>query len=140
MSDMLYTDKVAWLWRYRDNLKKQRILQQHIRELRSIAERITPTLSPTPGGAGDGNALPRAVESLVNAQKDLADQVKQCNLIRAEVSAAIETVEKTRDREILSRRYILGQKFEQIAVQMLLDYRWVRRCHNRAVRNMKLTP
>lgn len=140
MADMLYTDKVAWLWRYRDNLKKQRILQQHIRELRSIAERITPTLSPTPGGAGDGNALPRAVESLVNAQKDLADQVEQCNLIRAEVSEAIETVEKTRDREILSRRYILGQKFEQIAVQMLLDYRWVRRCHNRAVRNMKLTP
>ncbi len=136
MSDMLYTDKVAWLWRYRDNLKKQRILQQHIRELRSIAERITPTLSPTPGGAGDGNALPRAVESLVNAQKDLTDQVEQCNLIRAEVSAAIETVEKTRDREILSRRYILGQRWEEIAVEMHYKYQHICRCHRKAVEKL----
>lgn len=140
MPDMLYQEKVAWLWRYRDGLKKQRILQQHIQELRALAERITPTISPTPGGGGDGNAMARAVENMAKAQQDLADQVEHCNQIRAEVSETIDKVDKARDREILARRYILGEKFEQIAVHMLLEYRWVRRCHNRAVRNLKIDP
>ena len=104
MPDMLYQDKVAWLWRYRDGLKKQRILQQHIQELRALAERITPTISPTPGGGGDGNAMARAVENMAKAQQDLADQVEHCNQIRAEVSGAIDKVDKSRDREILARR------------------------------------
>lgn len=139
MPEMLYQDKVAWLWRYRDGLKKQRILQQHIQELRALAERITPTISPTPGGGGDGCAMARAVENMAKAQQDLADQVEHCNQIRAEVSGAIDNVDKARDREILARRYILGETFEQIAVHAHLEYRWVRRCHNSAVRDMNLT-
>ena len=140
MPDMLYTDKVAWLWRYRDALNKETILQQHIAELRSIAERITPHISPTPGGAGDGQAIARAVEALISTEQQLAEQSTQCSRICAEVVNAIDTVCNARDRQILYRRYILEEKFEQIACRMLLDYRWVRRCHNRAVRNLKIDP
>ena len=140
MPEMLYQDKVAWLWRYRDALHKETILQQHIAELRSVAERITPNISPTPGGAGDGQAIARAVEALISTEQQLAEQSEQCNRICAEVINAIDTVGNARDRQILSRRYILGEKFEQIACRMLLDYRWVRRCHNRAVRNLKIDP
>ena len=38
-----------------------------------------------------------------------------------------------RDQEILRRRYLLGQRFEQIAVEMHLEYRWVRRRHKKSL-------
>ena len=138
LPEMMFEEKKDWLWRYREGLRKQKIIQKHIRELREMAECITPTISQTPGGSGDGNAMARAVENMAKAQQDLADQVEQCLQIRAEVEAAIDKVDNDRDREILARRYILGVKFEQIAVHMHLEYRWVRRCHNRAVRNIKI--
>lgn len=140
MSEMMFEEKKDWLWRYREGLRKQKIIQKHIRELREMAEYITPTISLTPGGGGDGNAMARAVENMAKAQQDLADQVEHCNQIRMEVESAIKQVDKARDREILARRYILGEEFAQISVHMNLEYRWVRRCHNQAVRRIKIDP
>ena len=48
------------------------------------------------------------------------------------------TVTKNFPREILIRRYISGQKWERIAVEIHLEYRWVLRLHGKALQ--KLTP
>ncbi len=68
---------------------------------------------PCPQPQTDGRRLPRAV--------------------RREVVAALEQVTNARDHEILRRRYILGQNFEQISAEMHIDYRWVRRIHKRSL-------
>jgi len=36
-------------------------------------------------------------------------------------------------RDVLVRRYLQGQSFEQVAVGMGFDYRWTRRLHGRAL-------
>lgn len=137
---MTYEEKVRWLRRYQDSLRRERELAEEVEQLRARACKVTPSLTGMPGGTCDGQSLPRAVESIVQAQQELQAQINQCGYIRREVVAALEQVTNARDHEILRRRYLLGQKWEQIAVEMHLEYRWVTRRHRRTVESMILTP
>ena len=135
---MTYEEKVRWLRRYRDALKLEVELRQELEAQRARACKTTAALTGMPGGGGDGQALPRAVESIVAAQQELQAQINLCGATRREVVAALDQVTDARDHEILRRRYLLGQRFEEIAVDMMLEYRWVRRLHKRAVNILTL--
>lgn len=126
-------EKKRWLWRYRDALRLEEELRQELEDQRSRACKTTAALTGMPGGGGDGQALPRAVESIIAAQQELQAQINLCGATRREVVAVLDQVADERDHEILRRRYLLGQRFEEIAVEMCLEYRWVRRRHKRAV-------
>lgn len=133
MTSMTYEEKVRWLRRYQDSLRRERELLQELDQLHSRACKVTPALTGMPGGGGDGQSLARAVESIVQARQELDAQVNQCGAIRREVVAALEQVTNPRDHEILRRRYILGQRWEEIAVEMHYKYQHVCRCHKDAV-------
>lgn len=135
---MTYEDKVRWLRRYQDSLRRERELAEELEQLRTRACKVTPSLTGMPGGASDGQALPRAVESIVQAQQELQAQINVCGAIRREVVAAIEQIKNPRDHEILRRRYLLGQKWEQIAVEMYYSYKQVRRRHRACVESLCL--
>ena len=130
---MTYDEKVTWLRRYLDSLRRERELAEELEQLHSRACKVTPALTGMPGGASDGQSLARAVESIVQAQQELQVQITQCGYIRREVIAALEQVTNARDHEILRRRYILGQRWEVIAVEMHYKYQHVCRCHRDAV-------
>lgn len=136
MTSMTYEDKVRWLRRYQDSLRRERELAEELEQQRARACKVTPSLTGMPGGPSDGQSLARAVESIVQAQQELQAQINQCGYIRREVVAALEQVTNARDHEILRRRYIIGQKFDQISVSMNIEYRWVRRIHKRTVEKM----
>lgn len=137
---MTYEEKVRWLRRYQNSLRRERELADELNQLHSRACRVTPALTGMPGGGGDGQNLARAVESIVQAQQELQVQINQCGAIRREIVAALDQITNPRDHEILRRRYILGQRWEEIAVEMHLEYRWVTRRHRRTVESMILTP
>lgn len=130
---MTYEEKVRWLRRYRDALRLEKELREELKDQQTRACKTTAALTGMPGGGGDGQALPRAVESIVAAQQELQAQINLCGATRNEVVAALDQVTDARDHEILRRRYLLGQRFEQIAVEMCLEYRWVRRRHKKGV-------
>lgn len=135
---MTYEEKVRWLRRYRDALKLEVELRQELEAQRARACKTTAALTGMPGGGGDGQALPRAVESIIAAQQELQAQITLCGAVRREVVAVLNQIADARDHEILRRRYLLGQRFEEIAVDMMLEYRWVRRLHKRAVNILTL--
>lgn len=135
---MTYDEKVRWLRRYRDALRLEEELRQELEDQRSRACKTTAALTGMPGGGGDGQALPRAVESIVEAQQELQAQINVCGAVRREIVAALDQIDDARDHEILRRRYLRGQKFEQIAVEMNLEYRWVRRLHKKCVGKMDI--
>lgn len=135
---MTYEEKRRWLWRYQDSLRRERELAEEVEQLQTRACKVTPSLSGLPGGTGDGQALPRAVEEIVRAQQELQAQINQCGAIRREIVAALEQVSNSRDHEILRRRYILGQKWERIAVEMYYSYKQVRRRHRACVESLCL--
>lgn len=133
---MTYEEKVRWLRRYQDSLRRERELAEEVEQLRARACKVTPSLTGMPGAPNDGQSLPRAVEEIVQAQQELQAQINKCGAIRREILAAIDQVTDTRNHEILRRRYILIQKFEQISVDMDMDYRWIRRIHKKTVERM----
>ena len=135
---MTYKEKRDWLFRYRDSLRCEEELVREVERLRSEAARVTPLLSVMPGGGGDGQTLPRVVEQIVDAQENLQAQVNRCGAIRREIVAVLEQVTNARDHEIMRRRYILGQRWEYIAVVMKMDLRWVYRRHKQTVEGLTI--
>lgn len=134
---MTYNEKKAWLWRYQISLKREKVLADEIEVLHSRACRVTPALTGMPGGPSDGQSLPRAVESIQQAQQDLQDQIAQCESIRREIVEVIaHQVTDPIDNEILCRHYLCGQKWEQIAVAMNYNYKHVCKRHKRAVEKL----
>lgn len=137
---MNYEDKVRWLRRYQESLRRERELAEEVEQLRSRACKVTSSLSGMPGGTSNGQSLPRAVEQLLQTQQELQCQINQCDAIRREIVDIFAQVANPRDYEILRRRYILGQRWEEIAVEMHLEYRWVTRRHRHTVESLILTP
>lgn len=134
---MTYPEKIAYLYRYRDAVRREKTIADEIEALRAEAARVTQALTGMPGG-GDGQAIPRAVERILDAQQRLAAEAARCAAARAEVRAAIDTVPDPLRRDILTRRYILGQRWERIAADNDLVMRQVFRLHHRAVEAMDL--
>lgn len=135
---MTYEEKVRWLRRYRDALRLEKELREELKDQQTRSCKTTAALTGMPGGGGDGQALPRAVESIVAAQQELQAQINLCGATRREVVAALDQVTDARDHEILRRRYLLGQRWEKIAVEMNIELRWVYRRHRRAVSGLTM--
>ncbi len=128
---MTYDEKVRWLRRYQDSLRRERELAEEVELLRSRAYKVTHALTGMPGGPSDGQALPRAVEEILEAQQELEKQIEQCNTIRREVANTIEQITSPKENEIFRRRYILGQTWEDIAEHIDISTRWVQILHRK---------
>ena len=120
---MTYEEKKEWLRRYRKAAKLEKIKLEEVERYRTDAEHITQVLSPVPGGAGDGQALPRSVERITDAMQAANAQVMEC---------------QRTCKEILYLRYIGGKKWEQIAIKMGMDVSRVYRRHKRAVKALDI--
>ena len=107
-------------------------------QLRAEAASVSQALSGMPSDGGDGQAIPRAVERIADAESRLASAYGTALAERSRVKDAIDTVPDPLRRDILTRRYILGQRWERIAADNDLVMRQVFRLHHRAVESLDL--
>ena len=103
-----------------------------------LATRITPTYSDAPKGgrSGDGK-IPAAVERIIEQERKIDARFRELMGLFDEIEGKITGIEDSRQREILRRRYLGEQKWEEIAKEMHLDYRWVLRLHGRALQKIE---
>lgn len=134
---MEYSEKIAFLRRYRAAVQREETLAQEIEALRTQAARVTQALTGMPGG-GDGQAIPRAVEQIAAAQQQLQEEAARTADTRASVCAAIGTVADPLRRDILTRRYILGQRWERIAADQNFTLRRVLQLHRSTVDRLEI--
>ena len=134
---MEYSEKIAWLRRYREAVQREETLAQEIEALRCQAARVTQALTGMPGG-GDGQALPRAVERIMETQMLLAAEAVRAVNVHDQVKAAIDGVTDPLRRDILTRRYILGQRWERIAADNNFTLRRVLQLHHSTVDRMEI--
>lgn len=125
--------KKQYLLRYRQAEREIRLLHEELAQLESMAVRVTPSYSGEAHGSGSGSRVESATEKIDACKAEINQATSTAMDIQREVMAAIATVPDGRLRELLRRRYILGQKWEQIAWEMSLEFRWVRRLHGRAI-------
>ena len=130
---MTYDEKIAFLRRYRDAQRTMRRLLEELQQLQADATSVSQALSGMPSGGGDGQAIPRAVERIADAESRLVSAYGAALAELNWVKDAIDTVPDPLRRDILTRRYILCQRWERIAADIDRDLRWVLRLHHRAV-------
>ena len=135
---MDHSGKMAWLRRYRESLQREQLLTEEIEQLGAQARRVTRAIGDRPQKGGDGCALPRAVERLEKARQELKKEVSEGQAQRAEIAQAIERLQNPLHREILTRRYILGQRWEKIAAERGCNLRWIFRIHRAAVEKLAI--
>ena len=131
---MTYEEKKEWLRRYRKAAKLEKIKLEEVERYRTEASHVTRVLSPVPGGAGDGQELPRAVERIMDALQEANAQVLECQNVRKDIETVLAQTEDMLDYEILYLRYIDGKKWGPIASKVGIDVSRVYRRHKCAVK------
>lgn len=135
---MTYEEKKAWLWRYRSAKRFERLRLDELATLEAEAMHTTQRYSATPGGGGDGQALPRAVERIDEARREAAAQSAVCDAIRAEIMEVFRQLDDEVDFMILFRRYILLEDWDKIAVYVRLSRSQMFQHHSAAVRQLDI--
>lgn len=135
---MTYEEKKAWLWRYRSAKRFERLRLDELETLEAEACHTTQRYSPTPGGGGDGQTLPRSVERIDEARREAEAQSAVCDAIRAEIMEVFSQLDDEVDFMILFRRYILLEGWDKIAVYVRLSRSQMFQHHSAAVRQLDI--
>lgn len=103
---------------------------------RELAKRISPTYSDAPKTLNNTSKLETAVEKIIELEHEMDKKVDQLQKKREEIEQAIQTVKNPTLEEVLKRKYINGQTWEQIAVDMNYSWRQTIRLHGKALEKM----
>ena len=129
----------TWLRSYRYLKSEVERLEEELAEWRSKAEKMTRELSGMPSGSGGGDKVPACVEKIWELERELNTKLSDMVEQRQAIERAIEAL-PDKQKQLMHYRYIDGMKWEKVAVEMNLEYRWVLRIHGRALQEIcKLT-
>lgn len=123
-----------YLLQYRDAVRRATAAQDHLDELRAMAERITPNYGGSGGGTHQtGDKLGAAVAKLVDAESRVSDELELLEATEREVIGTIDKITDGTLHTLLYERYINGKTWEQIAVALNYSYRQTTRMHGAAL-------
>lgn len=126
-----------YLQQYREAVRRADAALHHRDELRAMAERITPNYGGIGGSSHTAcDALGETVAKLVDAEARVDAEIELLIATERAVGRVIDAVREPY-RTLLYERYINGKTWEQIAVCMNYNYRWVLRLHGRALATVK---
>lgn len=135
---MTYEEKKAWLWRYRSAKRFERLRLDELEILEAEACHTTQRYSPTPGGGGDGQTLPRSVERIDEVRREAAAQSAVCDAIRAEIMEVFSQLDDEVDFMILFRRYILLEDWPDIAINIRSSRSQMFQRHSAAIKRLDI--
>lgn len=101
------------------------------------ATAVNPVLSDMPKGGGT-DKIQNAVCRIADIEADINREIDRQIDLRERIETAICAIPDGRLRDLMRYRYIDGLTWEQIAVTMRLDYRWVLRLHGRALSELTI--
>lgn len=86
----------------------------------------------------DGNAVERAYCQIAEYNAETDKLLNEYNVVRRQAERLISSISDAAQREVLSRRYLMGQQWEEIAGSMNYSVRHITRLHGLALQNMSL--
>lgn len=130
--------KKEYLKGYIYSMRKAQRLKEQIEELRS--QQMFPSVNHD--GMPQGNAhsdlsgyMAKLDTLIMQLEHEQAMAVRQYK----EIHDRIHQMQDGAEKEVLIRRYLMGRTWEQIAVDMDYNYRWVLRLHGRALKNFEIS-
>lgn len=80
-----------------------------------------------------GDTIGISVSKIIDLQHEINKDIEIFKKARDEIVKTIEEVGNTDYYDLLYQRYVLYRKWEEIAVNMHKDIRWIYRLHGRAL-------
>lgn len=128
-----------------DNKEKCRYLNQYrimhieidqitkdLQRWQDLATRISPSYSDMPHGGGSDRVQTAAVEVAELTDK-LNQKLHQAIMVQENIKKLLESLDDIKLRQLMFYQYINGMRWEEIAVRMDFNYRWVLRLHRKAL-------
>ena len=130
-------EKKQYLRRYQAAKKRAKRIQEEIDALRSSETSPVGLGDGLPHGSGTSDLSGYAARWDELVRKLEAEKEMQMVTYR-EIRQQIDMVPDPTEQEILSRRYLLGQSWEKIAVEMKYSYRHVTKLHGYALNHFEI--
>ena len=112
---------------------------EQVQSLRDLATKASSTLSHTPNS---GTRNPHRMEDVITKIVDLEAEINQDLMrlvdLKREIVTAISHVEPLELQILLEQRYLCFKTWEQIAVELQFDLRWVHRMHKKALEKVAI--
>lgn len=112
------------------------ILQEQVKDLEEKAESISHMSGSSNSSAFD--KIGKTVARLVDTKNEIISMIDRLLALKKEIEGVIVELENPKYSQILTLRYINGQKWENIAQIMHMDLRWVHRLHGRALQKIQI--
>lgn len=125
-------EKKQYLRRYQEAKKRAKMIQEEIDELRSSKTSPVGLGDGMPHGSGTSDLSGYAAR-LDELLRELEAEKEMQMVTYREIRQQISMVPDPTEQEILSRRYLLEQRWEKISVEMNYDYRYVLKLHGKAL-------
>ena len=107
---------------------------EELATLNSVVKRITPVMNTTGGGAsGNQDKLGDTIAKIVDLQGEINRDVDMFVDMKREASKLLKKITQAEYFQVLHKRYVLYESFEQIAMEMKYTYRGVCYVHGRAL-------
>ena len=131
--------KIRYLSRYRRlNERIDRLLEEQSR-WREKAMRITPVLSPVPGGGGSGSPIERPMDKVLEIDAEINREIDELQTVQQEIRAALNQLEDENLELLMEYRYIDGLTWEQVAEKMHYSWRHTCRLHGEALAKINMS-
>lgn len=130
-------EKKQYLRRYQEAKKRAKRIQEEIDALRSSETSPVGLGDGLPHGSGTSDLSGYAArwdELVRELEAEKETQMVTYREIRQQIGMVPDAIEQ----EILSRRYLIGQSWEKIAVEMGYSYRNITRLHGYALKHFEL--
>jgi hypothetical protein len=131
-------EKKQYLRRYQAAKKRAKMIQEEIDELRSSKTSPVGLGDGLPHGSGTSDLSGYAARWDALVRELEAEKERQMVTYR-EIRQQISMVPDPTEQEILSRRYLLDQSWEKIAIEMKYSYRHVTKLHGYALNHFEIS-
>lgn len=127
-------EKKQYLRRYQEAKKRAKRIQEEIDELRSSETSPVGLGDGLPHGSGTSDLSGYAArwDELV---RELEAEKEMQMVTYHEIWNQVKKISNATEQEVLTRRYLIGQSWEKIAVEMHYSYRQIIRIHGAALQH-----
>jgi len=132
---MTAKEELQSIGRMRNKLKRMRNRIGELREAMTSLSSPSGSMNPDKVQTSmNGDKMAALMADLDDLEKSYLDGVEGLQHSITEIAGKIERLPNERQKEVLYKRYVLGQTWEQIAVDMNFYIRHVYRIHGEALK------
>lgn len=113
--------------------------REQVASLNALATKCTATLSGMPHSPNHGQStMADAVCKIVDLQREISDDILHLLDLKEEIIGVIKAIPNYEYQTLLEKRYLCFLTWEQIAVDMGYDLRYLHKVHKRALESVKI--